>query len=172
MSECRFQELEGWKTFDRLMGLQAPWYTRPFLKELVKWDVSNWKVFEYGAGKSTLWWRQVSRRVEAVDSNEEWATLAGAYFTKNKQEFISFPTKLVGDEKFDCIIIDGEPWRDECTDYALRCLKPGGVLVIDNWHQDTVGFDWTQTDILLQPYEKHVFKEPLHQDWKTMYCVV
>ena len=53
----RLKELEGWRSFDTQGGILFPWYTRPFLQELMNWNVREWKVFEYGAGDSTLWWR-------------------------------------------------------------------------------------------------------------------
>jgi predicted O-methyltransferase YrrM len=75
-------------------------------------------------------------------------------------------------EKFDCIIIDGEPvsWRDECTPVALNCLKDGGILIIDNYRQKTVNLEnWPITDNITINMKNEVFQQPGHQDWKTAY---
>jgi hypothetical protein len=170
----RVVEVDGWRTHDAESNMFFPWYTRPFLHELIKWNIQNWKVFEYGAGDSTAWWKKHARIVHSVDTNANWAEKSGATYIPSKQNFLSHPSTLIDDEKFDCIIIDGEPvsWRDECTEYALRCIKQNGIIIIDNYKQATVDLcDWPKTDSLLSSYEKFVFKEPSHVDWKTSYWV-
>jgi hypothetical protein len=171
----RVLEIEGWRTKDTLSDILFPWYTRPFLKELVKWDISDWKVFEYGAGDSTHWWKKHANIVHSVDSNESWARKTSSNFVTNKEQYIKYPISLIDDIKFDCCIIDGEPteWRDFCTEYALLSLKKGGILIIDNYEQTSVNLSsWPLTNILLKDYEKHVFQEPTHQDWKTAYWII
>jgi predicted O-methyltransferase YrrM len=82
--------------------------------------------------------------------------------------------EYIKDEKFDCIIIDGEPvsWRDECTPVALNCLKDGGILIIDNYRQKTVNLEnWPITDNITINMKNEVFQQPGHQDWKTAYWV-
>ncbi|UCC20631.1 MAG: hypothetical protein JSV62_04905 [Promethearchaeota archaeon] len=168
---------DGWRTWDTAHNIFFPWYTRPFLEKIIEWDTRNWKVFEYGAGDSTEWWRKNAKTVEAIDTNENWATKTQAKFISDRQEFIEYPKKLVTgkNDKFDCIIIDSEPveWRDECTYYALQSIKSGGVIIIDNYEQGTVNLaKWTQTNSLLSGYQKYVFKEPTHVDWKTAYWII
>jgi predicted O-methyltransferase YrrM len=166
----RLKELEGWRSFDTQGGILFPWYTRPFLQELMNWNVREWKVFEYGAGDSTLWWRQNAKMVQSVDTNKAWAERSGAIWVTNKQDFLSCPESLAQDEKYDCIVIDGEPveWRDECTEHALRCVRSGGKIIIDNYKQNTVSLgEWPLTDRQLAPFPVSIFKEPSHPDWKT-----
>lgn len=53
-------------------GKPIPWYTYPavdFLEKLVR---PEWSVFEYGAGNSTLWWRERCKRVTSVEHDREW----------------------------------------------------------------------------------------------------
>ena len=173
VTTTRLEPRDGWTTFDNLVHTVAPWYTRNFLSELITWDISNWKVFEYGSGNSTIWWRKNVRQVYAVDTNKEWAENVNSIYVSDKDEFVSYPLRLIDDEKFDCIIIDGDPWRDECTEYAIRCLKPNGILIIDNYEQyQTCYFDWTITNRLLKSYPKHIFHQPGHLDWKTAYWII
>jgi hypothetical protein len=168
----RVKEVDGWRTYDIESNLFFPWYTRPFLHELIKWDIKTWKIFEYGAGDSTKWWKHHADVVCSVDTDINWAKKSGATYISDKETFLSYPCTLINEGKFDCIIIDGEPveWRDECTEYALRSIKSGGIIIVDNYNQATVSLnDWPKTDLLLSSYEKHVYKETLHADWKTAY---
>jgi len=169
----RLVEQDGWQSFDSQSNLSFPWYTRPFLKELITWDIKNWKVFEYGAGNSSIWWRRHARLVHSIDSNKNWATESDAHFENDKTAFLTYPLSLIDNERFDCIIIDGEPveWRDECAQYALQCIKDGGIIIADNYNQATVAGlgSWPKTDEILKTYEKQVFKEPEHTDWSTAF---
>lgn len=155
---------------DDTNGLIFPYYTWTFLDVLKTWDVSNWDVFEYGMGYSTLWWRDKAKMVDGVDNQLDWATRFGGRCESIKEHYLQAPSKI-----YDCIIIDGEPveWRDECTIHALQHLKPNGILIIDNYRQASCDCaNWTQTDALLQNYPKYIFHQPGHQDWKTAYWIV
>jgi hypothetical protein len=151
-----------WRYVDQ--DLVMPWYTMPALKWLKEQDISNWRVFEYGAGYSTIWWRTHALEVNSVDKDPTWAKAMGAYCAPGKQEYI-FCSALSGTH-YDCIIVDGA-WRDECVEYCLPLIRPGGYLIIDNYEQPSVGDDFTKTNKLLEGWEKQVFKQPNHTDWQT-----
>jgi hypothetical protein len=160
-------------TFDNESKLIAPWYTRNFLEVLVTWDISKWKVFEYGGGNSTLWWRHHVRQVHTIDTHEEWSQKIGIQCATSEEEFLNYPLEFINTEKFDCIIIDGDKYsRDKCTEIAIKCLKPAGILIIDNYEQPSVPADWTLTNELLKNITKHVYLQPGHPDWKTAYWVM
>lgn len=168
------KSIGDWRYFDEELNLIYPWYTSPFLERLRDWDMSNWKVFEYGCGDSTLWWRKKAKEVISIDSNEEWSKKTNVNFTKDKNEFITYPKQFINDGLFDCIIIDGEPieWRDECVSTALECLKEGGILIIDNYLQDSVDLGrWPIANDVLKDIDYEIFKEPEHVDWKTAFWV-
>jgi hypothetical protein len=167
----KLEPIEGWRTFDNELKLICPWYTRNFLELLVTWDVSNWKVFEYGSGDSTVWWRKNAKKVYSIETDKIWADKVGSIYIDNEYDFISYPMKLVDDELFDCIIIDNDMFsRDSCTEYALQSLKENGVLIIDNWDQQSVPPNsWNITKYLLKDFELHIFHQPGHPDWKTLY---
>ena len=163
----------GLGTFDNEAGLIAPWYTRNFLEVLVTWDISNWKVFEYGGGNSTIWWRRFVREVYTVDTDKEWSEKLAVACVDNEEDFINHPLQFIDDDKFDCIIIDGNPFsRDKCTEIAMKCLTPNGVLIIDNYEQPSVCADWPLTNELLKNTKRHVYKHPGHNDWQTAYWVM
>lgn len=167
--------LEGGRLFDKSCNLIFPWYTRSFLKELSHWDVSQWKVFEYGCGDSTFWWRKKCKKVYSVDNNKKWSEKIGSFYCNEKEKFVNYPKGLIDDGKFDCIIIDGNPneWRDFCTEPSLQCLKQNGIIIIDNYQQKTTNTEhYPITDKLLENKIKKVFQQKGHPDWKTAYWII
>lgn len=163
-----------WQYLDKDSGMIMPWYTRPCLDWLKTIDVSKWKVFEYGCGMSTLWWRFNASSVYSVDNDLAWRNkIKYLEFKEEKHEYITHPMFVHYHSEphilFDCIIIDGHH-RDECTQFALDYLKPGGYIIIDNYHQpscDLPASEWTRTDALLKNYPVVIFSEEKHPDWKT-----
>ena len=156
---------------DDSIGVVFPYYTWPFLDVLKTWDVSTWNVFEYGAGYSTSWWRCKAKSVTSVDNQIDWAKRFRAHHETDRECYITSPNG----NQYDCIVVDGEPveWRDSCTRYALQSLKPGGTLIIDNYHQASVDLEhWPETDMLLSGIPAHVYQQPGHKDWKTAYWVI
>ena len=162
---------------DETNGLIFPYYTFPFLDVLSTWDIKNWKVFEYGGGDSTTWWRNKTNECISVDTSANWSQKCDLILKTTKDEFIEYPLGVVEQtgELFDCVIIDGEPviWRDECTETALKCLKKGGILIIDNWLQSSIpelgSNQWIKSRELLKDYEGTVYHHWDHVDWKTAY---
>ena len=140
-----------------------PWYTKPALEWLKQQDTSTWRVFEYGCGYSTIWWRLNCKEVNGVDNNEMWATAFNVRCITDKLKYINASWEPV---LYDCIIIDGE-YRDECAEMAIENLATEGYLIIDNYEQPSVGYDYTKTNQLLQGWEKQVFKQHNHSDWQT-----
>lgn len=172
-----------WRYIDTDTNLIMPWYALPALQWLKQQDISNWIIFEYGAGYSTIWWRLNCLRVWSVDHIDEWAKAVGADFMSNKENYINAPefyTKPLGahcnpdfiadpdpddKRKFDCIVIDGE-FRDECVRVASVHVRRGGYMIVDNYGQE--GFpDWLVIDNILDGWEKQVFRQPNHTDWAT-----
>lgn len=170
--------MNKWQKLDETNDLVYPWYTFDALDELKTWDVSNWTVFEYGGGYSTLWWRNKSKKVISIDNNISWCNKMGLTHIDTKEEYIQYPYKysISNNIKFDCIVIDGEPtqWRDYCMENALKSIKTDGRIIIDNWKQDTIpdlGSDkWSNTEKLISDnnltYNTYLTKQ--HEDWKTI----
>jgi len=172
--------MNKWQLLDPSNNLTFPYYTHEFLDILQTWDITEWKVFEYGGGDSSLWWRDKVKQCISVDTNEKWANDRQLILEQNKEKFINYPINNINEtnELFDCIIIDGEPldWRDLCTNVALQCIKPGGVLIIDNWCQNSIkglGTDgWKESMKLLSKYKGESFKHRNHYDWTTAYWII
>jgi predicted O-methyltransferase YrrM len=166
-----------WQLFDESTDLLFPWYTYEFLNELRHWDISEWKIFEYGGGMSSLWWRKKAKECITIDTSAEWSSRNNLVFINKKEDFINYPMEVCKNtnELFDCIIIDSEPteWRDSCTPTAISCLKKGGILIIDNWMQNSVSGcgekSWPESQQILKDYKKteKIYKQSNHKDWKT-----
>lgn len=164
-----------WQYIDPANGLVFPWYTKPFLDELVTWDLSDKVVFEYGCGASTLWWAKKCKKLYGAENNREYFLKVAEYVwpkvnishEADMNSFVCSPLQWM--PIFDIIIIDGSPdeWRDDCVKPAIECLKPGGKLIIDNWEQPSVWMPSTETKELLKNYPCKIYKQPNHPDWQT-----
>lgn len=164
----------GWIAKDE-KGFIYPWYTAPTLEVLDKIDFTGKRVFEYGGGNSTLWYRSRGAVVCGVDSSELYAKFADIEFQETKHEYLHaiHKTASIGVLDFvnyDLIAIDGE-WRDECTSHAFERIKEGGIIIIDNFMQPSVPpNEWFRTlDLLATKKVKyHVFSQTGHLDWHSL----
>ncbi len=73
--------------------------------------------------------------------------------------------------KYDCIFIDGLH-RHACAKIAINHIKPGGIIVLNNVNQKTLGIDSTPVLELYKNYKHHSFKQPNHLDWRTDYWII
>lgn len=156
-----------WQYQDTDTGLLMPWYTLPALEWLKKQDISKWRVFEYGAGYSTIWWRANCQEVFGVEWNPFWYKAMNGrdddlVFCETPADYIQRIHFCGG---FNCVVIDGE-FRDACIEFSKNHIMPGGYMIIDNYGQ--TDFPPSETiDALLEGWEKQIFKQPNHSDWCT-----
>lgn len=153
-----------WRYFDETLNMPYPWFTKPALEFLETIDLNGKRIFEYGVGDSTAWFRAKGAIVYGVDTDYEWAKKTEAKYRPYNGDYLKAIQNFT---TYDIVIIDGA-WRDECTEYALKHLKPRGLLIIDNWEQLSAEPNtWTQTYELLSGYKPEIYYEPKHEDWKT-----
>lgn len=171
-----------------------PWYTKPFLNELLLWDIKDWDIFEWGSGYSTIWYASHCKSVTSIECDKSWKYfLEQVISEKNITNTIiklravdtQYSTSLSeggkrsayvqaieeDNKKYDCIIIDGLH-RNECAKHVLSHLKPGGILILDNAHQKSIGINSTSTFVLFRGYEHHSFLQTnncCYPDWRTDY---
>lgn len=117
-----------------------PWYTYPaieFIEDKIK---SDFKVFEYGSGHSTLWWANKVQEIVSIESNKNWYNYLKSSLINREnislclceeaQDYIQkineFPPQY-----FDVIIVDGEH-RPECAKEAYLRLKDNGFIILDD----------------------------------------
>lgn len=146
-----------------------PWYTSPCLEWLMTLDLKDKRVFEFGVGDSTLWYRSQGAITSGVDSNYSWASKLCSWHGEDEEHYLSSIGILAQEYllPFDIVINDGD-YRDKCTEQALNNLKPGGYLIIDNWMQPTVQPTWPLTEKLIEGMPIKLYYEPNHWDkWCT-----
>ncbi|WGD55354.1 hypothetical protein QA641_16635 [Bradyrhizobium sp. CB1650] len=124
------------------IGQALPWFTYPAIEYLKRFNFKGWRVFEYGAGQSTVYWSRRGAIVTSVEHNPQWfaevkEALPGAAIShrSDKEAYVN----AVGDEgvRFNVIVIDGV-WREACADACIPHLSDDGILILDNsdwYHQ-------------------------------------
>ncbi|NES92903.1 MAG: class I SAM-dependent methyltransferase, partial [Okeania sp. SIO2B9] len=60
-----------------------PWYTYPAIEFIENKIASDFRVFEYGSGQSTLWWAERVLKVISVESNRNWFSYLQEKMPKN-----------------------------------------------------------------------------------------
>ncbi|MBL8295584.1 MAG: class I SAM-dependent methyltransferase [Bryobacterales bacterium] len=140
------------------------------------------RVFEWSSGTSTIWFERHCAEVVSVEDNEEWYRFVAQRVSKARlscregeqyvQAIAEFPERY-----FDLISIDGSH-RLACYQLALRHLKPGGILLIDNTDKDqlTRGEMWQLDSQIGQNSEFEVLRFPgwIHGTWapiETTICL-
>jgi Methyltransferase domain len=125
-------------------GAPIPWMTYPFIEYVNGLDLSKKHLFEYGSGNSTLYWATRCTRVVSVEHNPEWYKKVKPRLPANAEYLLAEDARsysqsiLAYEGGFDVIVIDGE-YRYDCAVAALKALRPGGMIVLDNadWQPNT-----------------------------------
>ena len=118
-----------------------PWYTYPALEYLKQLDFRGKVVFEYGSGNSTRFWARRAARVVSVEHNPAWYDRVRPLLPANCELMLEPDSDRYADavrsyaEPFDVIVIDGlvtGRTRLKCARAAVRALRPGGMIILDN----------------------------------------
>lgn len=127
-------------------------------------------VFEFGTGGSTIRYAPVCQSVTSVEDNEEWLKivrdkvnskgLSNVHLIFNHFDFTQ-PARFAdsnylksydGSQQYDVVIIDGQDQsfreRISCFGYVEPSMKPGSVIVVDDW--------WRYTELLISNRAKSV----------------
>jgi hypothetical protein len=130
---------ESFKRGPTMDGEPIPWLTYPAIFWLGSVCHGIGSVFEFGCGNSTLWWAKRSKRVVAVEHDEQWlrriTTPELSTLEIHSASLVDYPTFLAHSaELFDIIVIDGGFDRNACVTPAIDHLLPDGLLVFDDTH--------------------------------------
>lgn len=146
----------------RMIQLDLPWWTYPATAQVEAFLADrdgNARVFEYGAGASTVWLAKRAGEVHAVDHDPAFVHLlrpqlaafdrvrlrwvpatertakSTAVSDRAGHEHLDFGAYVAAIDEaggaFDLIVVDGRA-RPSCLERAVPHLAPGGVMVFDN----------------------------------------
>jgi hypothetical protein len=120
----------------------VPWMTFPAIGFLESRLRADFRVFEYGAGYSTLWWARRVASVVTCEHDEQWVETM-RYLIPPNVSMIHRPLEVGGayareaaHHTVDIIVIDGRD-RINCARFCLPGLSPGGVIVWDNTDRES-----------------------------------
>jgi SAM-dependent methyltransferase len=121
-------------------GNPIPWYTLPAIEYLSKLDWSSSDVFEFGCGNSTIWWSRRAKSVTSVEDSKQWYEQVRARTGSNCHLKLvtnpeAYAEHVLDFDGFDVVIIDGifqNGGRLKCTESAIKALRPGGLIILDN----------------------------------------
>lgn len=127
-----------------------PWLTRTANKILSDLLQEDDVAVEFGSGRSTCWFAQRIGKITSVEHNRLWyekvkrmivdrelgnvdyrfAPIEKEEDQGSDSEYVKIIDEM-DDQSIDFVLVDGA-YRDFCTLRAMRALRPGGILVIDN----------------------------------------
>jgi SAM-dependent methyltransferase len=118
----------------------APWITADAVRLLHHWLRPSHVGLEWGAGRSTHWLAGRVNRLVSVEHNPAWVGALQRRIARAGAENVElrhiprgddrYP-RAVADGEYDFVLVDGVR-RDECALAAIRHVRPGGVLIIDD----------------------------------------
>jgi predicted O-methyltransferase YrrM len=138
-----------------------PWLPFALIEWLDAYLTPSMSVFEYGSGGTTIWFAPRVRQVVSVEHHPEWHQAVSAELQRrgvtnvvyqlhegaisqapvywdnwgdyNERDFTDYVRAIDGypDHSFDLVLVDGRA-RKFCIEHAIRKVKPGGYLVVDN----------------------------------------
>jgi predicted O-methyltransferase YrrM len=115
-----------------------PWLSPAVIEYLETLIKPEWDILEHGCGGSTLWFAQRCKSVTAYESDPDFAAAIRGRAPENvKIVSWSKPKPPALKKQFDLLLIDGEPieTRGPWIDAATRLVKPGGIIVLDNYNR-------------------------------------
>ncbi len=161
----------------RLVYSDFPWLTPAANKILNNILKKNFIGFEFGSGKSTIWFSKRIKHITSLEANKIWFDKVSKIIEKNNLKNIKLicidkekenfkikylnPLSKFDDEYFDFILVDAL-YRDDCTHLAIKKLKPGGFLILDNVNR-YLPFETAS------PFSIKKNEPPLNALWENIY---
>ena len=155
-------------------GEIIPLYTYPCYEYLNSIDWTDDKIFEFGCGWSTFWWKSLGADVYGVDNDQTWIDKINSHSNLNikmeTDEKKYSKSIYEHDMKFDVIVLDSIV-RYNCACSAMDKLKSGGMIILDNsdWYTNTKELLDENSDLI--PIHFHGFKVQ-HVESETTSCYI
>lgn len=124
-----------------------PWFTYPAIEYLAQLDLRSHRIFEYGAGNSTLFFGQRAQSVTSVESDPSWLAKVERRRSANttllcREDEARYVNAVAeSGENYDLIIVDGL-YRRRCAEAAVERLSDRGFVILDNadWNADAARY--------------------------------
>lgn len=162
----------------RALNAPEPWIVPQALLRLKELVQPDWRVFEWGAGGSTLWFGINCAEIWSVEQGMKWRDWVNnrvdRYDVTRKVHVMYVPTAEAfigtGDSQrryedvildwpeahWDMVYVDGEATlRGPCILNTVACLKPGGWLLLDNsnWYNGMWLKGWHREHYVAPPHK-------------------
>jgi len=150
MRTARLFSWTSWnKYFFELRHPNDPWFAIGASKFINSIIDENHEGFEWGSGRSTLWFAERVRYLKSVEHNQKWYQFVSTQLSDKKLHskvdyvLCSFANEAVAsaeekskyigclNKNYDFIIVDG-CFRPESAIFAINKVKKGGYIIIDN----------------------------------------
>ena len=126
-------------------GEPMPWLSLPFVHFLEPKLKDNMQMFEYGAGYSTLYFKERVGLIHGVEHDKGWLDQIADHLNSSNVE-IQYKSldegyvKAIAQSgiKYDLIIVDGR-MREQCALFAADYLSEQGVLILDDSEREKYG---------------------------------
>lgn len=139
------------------------------------------RVFEWGAGGSSLWFAERAEWAISIEHDREWCEKTQRELTERAltniklierpesfcyaKEIVEY-AEYVSDPLFDLVLVDGVQ-RNACVLAAVGGLKVGGWLVLDNTEREqeyadalSLLKDWERKDYQGDGFQTSIFIKP------------
>ena len=120
---------------------ELPWIPYPAIHALARQLPPNAHALEIGAGMSTLWLAGRCAAVFSIEADAQWFERLRDELARRRLSHVRLEHRweaghlcdfsAIADHSLDLAFVDGGP-RLACARAALRKLKPGGLLYVDN----------------------------------------
>lgn len=144
-----------------------PWIVPAAVDFLEERIASDWHIFEFGSGLSTIWLSERAGRLVSIEHNERWFRTVSEQITRGhiaNCELVFVPLESFGnyladfeDESFEMILVDADERMEGERLVHLACatakVKRGGYLMLD----DSDRLAYRQADEMLAGWQRSRF---------------
>jgi len=146
-------------------GRPIPMMSYALVEYLLGLDLSALELLELGGGGSTQFWASRTKSVLTFETSPEWMQALKSRPLPHVEARLSAAETLAGDmpsldRTFDIVVIDAAANRFQLARNALKVLRPGGFVILDNsdWFPNAAGV-LREADLIQVDF--HDFR-PLH----------
>lgn len=147
VNQAYFKETGWYNSFKSKASLDKnnkpqPWLSCGANMILVDRLKSDFSIYEFGSGNSTLYFAQKVNEVVSVEHDDTWfqkiksSMPANVNLVYKKLDSGQYETHIKDyKEHFDIVIVDGRK-RVDCARNSVESLKPDGVLIFDDFDRE------------------------------------